>query len=238
MFCYNCGRQNPEGAVFCTSCGVRLQPQQQTSQQQTSQQQAPQQQAPQYQAPRYQQPPQYGQVPYGRPPKKKHRALPWIIAGAVVAAAAIALVLVLVLGGRGGYSDPEEAAFEMYQAVMLRDFDTAVGSLHPDQVEGMGEENFNELKKEFREYSQELRRSHTTYDHFVIEYTEHTPEDGEWMEEELLTRFDTELEIDDVYNITVTCDCFIDGVKQENYRMGETIPVYKTGGRWYVWPEF
>ena len=213
MYCTRCGKQNPEGAAFCYSCGAPLY--------------QPRQQVPQNQAPRY-----------GQPPKKKHRALPWIIAGAVVAAAAIALVLVLVLGGRGGFSDPEEAAFEMYQAVMLRDFDKAMGAIHPDQVESLGEEEYQEIKTAFRDYSRELKQSHTTYDNFAIEDTKHVPGEGEWLENELLTRYDTELQIDDVYEITVTCDCFIAGVKQENYRMGETIPVYKAGGRWYVWPEF
>ena len=62
MFCPNCGSQNPEGTVFCASCGTKMtaeQTAQPVFQQPVFQQPAPQQpvyQQPVYQQPTYQQP--------------------------------------------------------------------------------------------------------------------------------------------------------------------------------------
>lgn len=224
MYCSRCGKQNREDAVFCRYCGTPLyQPQQQ----------GPCQQAPQGQTPPYS---KYRQAPVSTPPKKKHRALPWIIVGAVAAAAAIALILILTLGGRGGFSDPEEAALEFYKGAMFRDFDRSVGVIYPELVENMGENMLKELREECDSLAREEKKSHTTYDHFVIKYVEHIPEEVESLEKHSLEAYHTKIHVEDLYAVTINCDCIINGEIQK-YAMQETIGVFKIGGRWYAWPE-
>ncbi len=87
MYCTSCGADNPEGSVFCSVCGARMQSEAQTSQQQYGQ--------PPYGLSPYGQP--YGQQPYGQPPKKAKSKAVWFIAGGAVLLVAIALVLIFVV---------------------------------------------------------------------------------------------------------------------------------------------
>lgn len=102
MYCSSCGAEIPEGSVFCTSCGTKmdsLAPASQPPQSQPIYDQQPYSQQPYNQQP-------YNQLPYGQPPgqppkKGKPKTWLWIAAGAVLLLA-VAAVLVFVVFGVGG----------------------------------------------------------------------------------------------------------------------------------------
>lgn len=85
MFCGNCGKQNPDGAKFCSNCGSALNA-------------APVQQTPVYQAPVYQAPPVQQQAPVQKPApaKKKSGAIGRILISIVSFFVVSALATVLV----------------------------------------------------------------------------------------------------------------------------------------------
>jgi hypothetical protein len=106
MFCKKCGSPVKEGELFCSVCGDKIetaQPAQYAAQPIVQQQPYAQ---PVYQQQPYQQlyQPPYGQPygqPGGQPPRKKSKALLWVIIG-IIAALAVAAVLIFVVFPTGG----------------------------------------------------------------------------------------------------------------------------------------
>ncbi len=108
MFCRKCGAPVTSGESFCSACGEKIEaaePSQYAAYQQPYAQPYVQQQnnEPPYGQIPYGQPLQgaYGQPPYAEPPKKKSKAIIWVIA-AIAAALAIAAVLLFVVFPAGG----------------------------------------------------------------------------------------------------------------------------------------
>jgi putative multiple sugar transport system substrate-binding protein len=83
MYCTSCGANNPDGSVFCSVCGAKMDDASQIAQQPYGQPTLDQ--------------PTYGQQPYGQPPKKGKAKTVLLIAGGAVLLAAIVLVLIFVV---------------------------------------------------------------------------------------------------------------------------------------------
>jgi hypothetical protein len=132
MFCRKCGAPVNAGESFCSACGEKIEaarPSQFAAQ-------------PIYQQPYVQPAQQNGRPPYGQPPKKKSKAVIWIIA-AVAAVLAIAAVLLFVVFPAGGGANWPFAGNTMQTRFINDSFKVFTGSFS-----GIGGDTFARLAKE------------------------------------------------------------------------------------------
>ena len=232
MYCSKCGSNNVDGALFCSNCGAPLEQPQQPVYQEPDQPDYQQYQQPQQpEQPAYQQAPYgqtpYGQAPYGQPPvKKKNKALPWIIVGAVVVVAAIVLVLVFALGG-SHQGSPEDAAIAFIEGTLDFDFDKMTSVVHPAMLEDVDKEEFKEMEDELGGFS-------INYSNVKVEEAEHSPEDCEYYEEEFYDNFDMDVDVEDVCYVTVSFDVEMFGMSEST---DQDLTVFEIDGDWYVYPD-
>lgn len=219
MFCRKCGTGNADNAQFCVNCGAPLrQPQTPDGKESVSPQ----------------------------PAGKKHRALPWIIAGAVLAAA-LAVILILVLGkgtaggdreetgaeteygglsDAAGFSAPEEAALAFMEGTGDGDFGRAVSAVHPLMAESLNREEFEERKKSGE--TQETVRGKIS-----VEEIRPADEDAAETEKEIRDSFHEDLRVEQVCYVSLSCPAEVQD-REDVIRI--RLRLFCTGGKWYVFP--
>ncbi|MBE6984733.1 MAG: zinc ribbon domain-containing protein [Ruminococcaceae bacterium] len=231
MFCGNCGTQNADGAVFCAGCGAPLNQAQQPS--------YPQQ--PQYAPPSYPQqpavqeyyPPQpaYPQQPVSMPhqkaPADSKKKMWMTILIASVSVAVIAIVLLFVLGGGSGFSNPEDAALSFVEGSLTGDWDMCEAAIYPDMID-------EDLKSEFeRDVMQELGslgieadniaiKSSEDVDSYELEYLD------QWMRE------DYGVSVTDARYVRVSYEYSVWGMTASD---SYSVTVVEIDGSWYVIPD-
>ncbi len=262
MFCGKCGTPCQDDALFCAKCGNRLAipesenmhnpaqteplicsaPEQPTDQpQQTacnpqqptygSYQQMPN---PAYPNPYQQNPPypmpDYGM--YGMQPKKK--LLPWII-GAVAAAAVIALVLIFLLGGNSGYSDPEELALDFAKAVTNFDVDDLEDTMYPGVLDSDRWSSICEVMEDTMEerekYGLDIETKNFEVDDVYDNYDRGDYRDFEDYFEEYCG---IEVDVEDALTYEISFVRYLNG---EKFNLSGEVTVVKIDGSWYAYPE-
>lgn len=232
MFCSKCGASNPNGAIFCSRCGERLAiAQSPVAPKEPAAPEAPV--DPQFMPIMGQiMPPEAGSMTeYFVPqPKKKNKALPFIIAG--VAMAVIAVVLILILGG-SGYSDPEELALDFADAITEFDVSDLEDTMHPDILDT---EEWYDIRQMI-----DSERKRSIYDDYETEnfrivdvYDEYDRYDLREMEDVFESDYDMVVHIEEAIRYQIHYERHLNGrISDESGR----VTVVKIDGRWYAHPE-
>lgn len=150
MFCPNCGVKNEDNAVFCGSCGARLQELDTATDEQVVQEQAVEQGVVQEEAQQV----QYGQpmqdnVQQGmymdQPPKEKKpfKINKYMVTTAVLSVTCIASVVAFFLVGKNTYST-KTVATDYFKAVQNADWETAYEMMDIEESEFINKELFGE----------------------------------------------------------------------------------------------
>ena len=207
MFCGNCGANNQDGAAFCAGCGAALVSNAQPVDAQ----------------------PEYASEYVPAAPKKNFIPL---IAG-IAAVAAVVILLVCLLGGGHGFSEPEDAALAWVEGMC--DFDTGdmLQAVYPDIADDI-EEDLQDDCDRAEEYYDEADVD-LSFSNFETEERDYDYGDDylDELEEWLSDEYDLDVKVSSVKRIKVSYEVEMDGRSKDT---SENVTVVKIDGDWYVLP--
>lgn len=137
-----------------------------------------------------------------------------------MAVVAIVVLIIVLVGGKGGASNPEDAALNFVKAVCSGDYDDVCDAMYPDIADELDEDDFDEIIS----YLGDVKVSN-----YSVEDKEHGEKSDRTKYEKQLKKYD--VEIDDLYYVEIAFD-----VEMLGYSNSTTVEVVvaKIDGRWYV----
>lgn len=166
------------------------------------------------------------------PETKPRRKKGLILILSFVAIAALAVIVICLLGGGHGFSEPEDAALAAIEGAFDLDTDLLLEALYPEMAEDYEEE----IEEGMEEMEELMEENNVSAEHFKAKDTkkafDKTTISG--YEDLLNETYDLDIEITDMKQIEVSCDADIDGDEE---RLTECLTVFEVDGKWYVWPK-